>query len=80
MSNIQAVVRYEDGSTHEVWDDYRAVEFIPNVDKIRKITFYNEAKKHVHENFLLGQHIRFQDRRDYITYVGDTAQFIVYNW
>ena len=80
MSTLQAMVRYEDGSVHEVWDDYREVEFIPHVDKIRKITFYAGAKRHVYNNFFLGQHIRLQESRDYITYVGDTAQFIVYNW
>lgn len=80
MSNIQAMVRYADGTTHEVWDDYRAVEFIPDADKIRKITFYNEAKTHVCMNFDDIPKRTGQIARDYVTYVGDMAQFIVYNW
>lgn len=83
MSNIQAVVRYEDGSLYEVWNDYHNVEHIPDVDKIRKITFYNEAKEHVLDVFkgiAAVREVRFFERRDYLTHVGEMAQFIVYNW
>ena len=80
MSGIQAMVRYEDGTTHEVWDVYRAVEFIPDVDKINKITFYNDAKAHVYNNFRGIPNRVDKGSRAYITYVGDMAQFIVFNW
>jgi hypothetical protein len=82
MARLQAIVRYEDGDIYDVYDDFREVSYIPAISSIHKITFYNEAKQHVDENFrgipyrlMKGNH-----DNDCITHVGDVAQFIVYNW
>lgn len=83
MSNIQALVRYRiEGREEivEVWDDAGKIEFLTSVDCIRKITFYNDAIDHIRSNFRNLPTRVTQGHRDYVTYTGDMAQFIVYNW
>ena len=83
MSNIQALVRYRiEGREviEEVWDDAGKIAFLNDVDCIRKITFYNDAIDHIRSNFRNLPTRVTQGHRDYVTYTGDMAQFIVYNW
>lgn len=83
MSNIQALVRYRiEGREEivEVWDDAGKIAFLKDVDCIRKITFYNDAIDHIRTIFHnIPTHVMY-GYRDYLTYTGDMAQFIVYNW
>jgi hypothetical protein len=84
MSDIQACVRYRiegEEKIVEVWDDATKIEFLENVDCIRKITFYNAAIEHIEDSFrnIPGRR-KTGAGRDYLTYTGDIAQFIVYNW
>lgn len=83
MRTIQATVRYRiEGREEivEVWDDASKIEFLTSVDCIRKITFYNDAIDHIRSNFRNLPTRVTQGHRDYVTYTGDMAQFIVYNW
>ena len=78
MYDIQAVVRYDDGNVHEC-HSLAAVENLVAVDRIRKITFYNAAKAHVEMKFRNVPYTEHHNR-EYLTHVGETAQFIIYNW
>jgi len=83
VSSIQATVRYRiEGREEivEVWDDAGKIEFLEKVDCIHKITFYNDAIDHIRSNFRNLPTRVTQGHRDYVTYTGDMAQFIVYNW
>ena len=83
MRTIQATVRYRiEGREEivEVWDDTGKIEFLEKVDCIHKITFYNDAIDHIRSNFRNLPTRVTQGHRDYVTYTGDMAQFIVYNW
>lgn len=82
MSQIQACVRYRiegEEKIVEVWDDASKIEFLENVDCIHKITFYNSAITHIQDRFVNIPRVRFSSR-DFVTYTGEMAQFIVYNW
>jgi hypothetical protein len=74
---IQAIVRYADGTCSTIWQ-LPAIALLENVDQIRKITFYNEAKLKVQTKFNGIPSVL--TNQDYLTHVGEVAQFIVYNW
>ena len=80
MSTIQAFVRYTTGEDFEVFDYARDVANIPNISQVEKIMFYNEAKFHVENTFKNVPGVMFSEKREYLTHVGETARFIVYNW
>ena len=82
MKTMYACVRYRIEGKEEivnVWDDMVSIGYLENVDCIYKITFFNDAVTHIGERFR-NLPYRFTYAPKVLTYTGDMAKFIVYNW
>lgn len=82
MKTMYACVHYRIEGKEEivnVWDDMARIGYLENVDCIYKITFYNDAVRHIEELF---RNLPYRPTFGVkvLTYTGDMAKFIVYNW